>query len=212
VAIVAKTEVFEKYTDLYENWFDRHEFAYRSELKAIKRQIPPGKRGIEIGVGSGRFAVPLGIRFGLEPSRKMVEIAQQKGITVVTGIAEALPFRDCEFDVALMVTVICFVDDLKSSLKEAFRILKPGACLLVGFVDRYSPIGEKYFKHRKDSIFYQSATFRSVAEVVSILRSIGYRQLTFCQTIFRALSEIHEIEPVKSGYGEGSFVVIKAIK
>jgi SAM-dependent methyltransferase len=212
VTIVAKIEVFEKYTDLYEDWFDRHEFAYRSELKAIKRLLPPGKTGIEIGVGSGRFAVPLGIRFGLEPSRKMVEIAQQRGIAVVAGIAEALPFRDCEFDVALMVTVICFVDNLKTSLKEAFRILKPGACLLVGFVDRYSPIGENYFKNRKDSTFYQSATFRSVAEVVSLLRSIGYRQLTFCQTIFRALSEINEIEPVKSGYGEGSFVVIKAIR
>ncbi len=209
---MAKIEVFEKNADIYDDWFDSHEFVYRSELKAIKRQLPPGKTGIEIGIGSGRFAVPLGIRFGLEPSRKMMKIAQQRGVAVVAGIAEALPFRDCEFDVALMVTVICFVDNLKTSLEEAFRILKPGACLLLGFVDRDSPIGENYSKYRSNSRFYQSATFRSVAEVVSLLRSIGFGELTFCQTIFKALSEINKIESVMAGYGEGSFVVIKAIR
>ncbi len=209
---MAKIDVFEKNADLYDDWFDDHEFVYRSELKAIKSQLPQGKTGIEIGVGSGRFAVPLGIRFGLEPSRKMVEIAQRRGVAVTAGVAEALPFRDCEFDVVLMVTVICFVDNLKTSLEEAFRILKPGACLLLGFVDRYSPIGENYFKYRNNSRFYQSATFRSVEEVVSLLRSIGYGKLTFCQTIFKALSEINKIESVRVGYGEGSFVVIKAIR
>ena len=63
-------EVFEKFAERYDSWFDRNPYAYKSELKAISALIPKGK-GIEIGVGTGRFAKPLGIKFGIEPSRKM---------------------------------------------------------------------------------------------------------------------------------------------
>jgi SAM-dependent methyltransferase len=212
VIAVAKIVPFEKYTDHYEDWFDRHEYIYNSELKAIKELLPLAEKGIEIGVGSGRFAIPLGIKFGLEPSMKMREIARNRGVDIVGGIAEALPFKNNIFDIALMVTVICFVDDLITSFKEAFRILKNDAYLIVSFIDRDSPGGEAYFQHRKDSLFYRQATFYSTAEVATLLKEVGFRKLTFRQTIFRALSEIVRIEQAKPGYGEGSFVVVRALK
>ena len=64
----AKIAPFEQYASRYESWFSKHRFAYKSELEAVRRQLPWGKNGIEIGVGSGRFAAPLGIKLGLEPS------------------------------------------------------------------------------------------------------------------------------------------------
>ncbi len=209
---MAKIGSFEKYTDRYEDWFDRNEYAYKSELKAIKGLLPLATKGIEIGVGSGRFAIPLGIKFGVEPSTKMRGIARGRGVDIVAGIAEALPFKNYKFDIALMVTVICFVDNLATSFKEAFRILKPGACLIVSFIDRGSPGGEAYFQHRKENVFYREANFHSVAEVTTLLKEVGFRKFTFSQTIFRALSEIDGIERIKPGYGEGSFVVVRAVK
>jgi hypothetical protein len=49
-------------------------------------------------------------------------------------------------------------------------------------------------------------------EVVFNLKKAGFQDLSFSQTIFHNLDEIKKIEPIKEGYGEGSFVVIKAVK
>ncbi|MCK4388294.1 MAG: class I SAM-dependent methyltransferase [Dehalococcoidia bacterium] len=209
---MAKVEPFEKHASEYEDWFTKHKFVYQSELEAVRQHLPQNKQGIEVGVGSGRFAAPLGIKFGLEPSAKMREIAQKRGVKVVGGVAEAIPFSDSILDFALMVTTICFVDDLEASFKEAHRILKPGGCLIIGFIDQDSPIGQFYKRHKENSVFYREATFYSVADVVPILNKAGFGDLAFSQTIFKNLSDIDRLEPVKSGYGEGSFVVIKAIK
>ena len=56
-----KTDPYDKHKDKYENWFTRNRFAYESELQAIKLILPQGENGMEIGVGTGRFAGPLGI-------------------------------------------------------------------------------------------------------------------------------------------------------
>ncbi len=56
---MAKVEPFEEYASQYEGWFERNRFVYESELRAIRKQLPKSNNGIEIGVGSGRFAIPL---------------------------------------------------------------------------------------------------------------------------------------------------------
>jgi SAM-dependent methyltransferase len=207
-----RIEPFEKYTTKYEDWFSRHKFAYESELQAIREYLPDSENSLEVGVGSGRFAAPLGIKFGLEPSAKMREIARRRGIEVVAGIAEALPFLASSFDLLLMVTTICFVDNLELTFKEAYRVLRADGCLILGFIDRSSPLGKLYEKYKADNVFYRDATFYSTGEVISVLEKTGFRDLKFGQTIFKNLSDIDRIEPVKPGCGEGSFIVIKAVR
>jgi ubiquinone/menaquinone biosynthesis C-methylase UbiE len=207
-----KVEPFEKYASQYEEWFERHKFAYESELQAIKEQLPEGKNGIEIGVGSGRFAAPLGIRLGLDPSKEMRKIAQKRGIEVIDGVAEAIPFGDSEFDFVLMVTTLCFLDDIEAGLKEAHRVLRSGGSLIIGFIDANSPIGRLYQRQKNENLFYREAKFYSTEEVIAYLKKTGFTDFHFKQTLFRPLTDIRDIEPVKEGYGEGSFVVVKAIK
>jgi SAM-dependent methyltransferase len=207
---MARTEPFEEYPFLYEDWFEKNRFVYISEVLALKAQVPQGGKGVEIGVGSGRFAAPLGIEIGLEPAAAMREIARDRGIEVVGGAAEALPFRECEFDFALMVTTICFVDNAEAAMREAYRIVKPKGSLVIGFIDKESPIGKSYLRRRHESLFYGIATFYSVEEVVNSLRKTGFKDLGFSQTIFRPLREVTTMEPITEGYGEGSFVVISA--
>ena len=209
---MARIEPFEKHPLQYEQWFDRHKFAYESELQAIRKLLPQHGNGLEIGIGSGRFAAPLGIKLGLEPSSKMMEIAQARGIEVIGGVGESLPFRDSQFDFATMVTTICFLDDVEVAFNEAYRILKPGGCLIIGFIDKDSSIGQLYQQHKNENVFYRIATFYSVDEVVSHLKKAGFKVFNFAQTIFHNLAEIKGIEPVREGYGEGSFVVVRALK
>jgi SAM-dependent methyltransferase len=201
-------EPFERHYERYEGWFEEHRYAYLSELEAVRRLIPKGE-GMEIGVGSGRFAEPLGIKQGVEPSVKMAEIARRRGIRVIEGVAEELPFEDESFDFVLMVTTICFLDDAEKALREAHRVLKPGGSIIIGFIDRESPLGKEYLKHKEENVFYREATFYSVPEILSFLKD--FRHVSALQTIFRPLDSIDSIEPVLEGYGKGSFVVIRAI-
>jgi len=205
-------KVFEKYAGRYEAWFEKYRFVYKSELRAVKRMIPKHKNGIEIGVGTGRFAVPLGIKTGIEPAKNMGKVAKQRGIEVIEGTAESLPFENSGFDFALMVTTVCFLDDIDAAFKEAWRILKPGGFLIIGLVDKESSLGRLYLKNRKLSHFYINAAFYSVEAIVKYLKNSGFKGFKFVQTIFHGLKEIKKVELVKSGYGEGSFVVIKARK
>ena len=203
---------FDKNVDRYEQWFVDNPLAYVSELRALREVLPTGGKGIEIGVGTGRFAAPLEIRKGIEPSRSMAEVARKRGIEVVHGVAEHLPFVDGEFDHALMVTTVCFLDDMDMAFQEARRVLKPGGSFVIGFVDRESPLGKEYQARKDKSAFYQDARFYSVDEVVSCLQKNGFSSLIFRQTLFRPLPELEEVEPVKEGYGEGSFVVVRGEK
>jgi len=203
---------FQKYATRYEKWFKENHRVYEAELKAIRSLLPAGKYGMEIGVGTGRFAAPLGVKVGIDPSGRMREFAQKRGIKVLGGVAEKLPFKDSVFEFILMVTTICFVDDIDKAFKEACRVLSPGGYLIIGLVDRNSPIGQIYLRHQNNSVFYKEATFYSVDEVLEIMKQTGFSDFSFRQTIFRSLSEVTEQEPVKSGYGEGSFVVIRSKK
>jgi ubiquinone/menaquinone biosynthesis C-methylase UbiE len=207
-----KIEPFERYSEKYEDWFGKNKFAYQSELLAVKALIPENSEGIEVGVGSGKFAEPLGIKLGVEPSKEMGRIAEKRGINILDTVAEKLPFNDAQFGFVLMVTTICFLDDIKAAFGEAYRVLKPGGCFIIGFVDKLSPLGKLYQLHKMKNVFYRIANFYSVDEVVSYLKEAGFENFAFVQTIFHNLGEIKEIEPIKEGYGEGSFVVIRAGK
>jgi SAM-dependent methyltransferase len=209
---MARIEPFEKHPLRYEQWFEKNKFAYESELQAIRKLLPLSGKGLEIGVGSGRFTAPLGIKLGIEPSSKIMEIALRKGIEVIGAVAESLPFRNSQFNFALMVTTICFLDNVEVAFNEAYRILKPDGCLIIGFIDKDSPIGQLYQQHKDESVFYKIATFYALEEVVSCLKKSGFRNFSFTQTIFHSLAEIKGSEPVREGYGEGSFVVVKAVK
>jgi ubiquinone/menaquinone biosynthesis C-methylase UbiE len=209
---MVRTEPFEQYPLQYEAWFERNRFVYESELEAIRAQLPEGGKGVEIGAGSGRFAAPLGISIGVEPAPAMRKIAQTRGIDVIGGVGEALPFDELQFDFALMITTICFLDNVEVALKEAYRVTKLNGSLIIGFVDKQSSLGKIYLKYRNESVFYRIATFYSVDEVLWYLERAGFRDFCFTQTIFRNLNEISDIEPIKNGYGEGSFVVVRARK
>ncbi|UZJ36505.1 class I SAM-dependent methyltransferase [Prosthecochloris sp. SCSIO W1103] len=204
-----KIEQFEKYSDAYDSWFEDNPDFYEAELETVRQMLPENAtEGVEIGVGSGKFADPLGIRVGVEPSDKMASKAIDRGIDVCRGVAEALPFSGSRFDFVLMVTTICFVDDVLKSFKEAFRVLKPSGFIIVGFVDKQSKLGKEYARKKNESKFYGNAEFFSVQEVVNYLETAGFRTVKIRQTLIPG--ELPGV--IQNGFGSGAFVVIKGRK
>lgn len=209
---MARVAPFEAHHQRYEAWFEKHEAAYISELLALRPFVPWEGYGIEIGVGSGRFAAPLGVQVGVDPSRAMLAHAAARGIKVVEGVAENLPFEDGTFDYALVVTTICFVDSPVKMLAEAHRVLKPGGRLVIGFIDRESALGQDYLTHQNESVFYREATFISADEVKQLLLETGFSIDAWGQTLARPLPETWEIESLRAGRGQCAFVVVAASK
>ena len=207
-----KIDPFEKHSIQYEDWFNENKYAYQSEINAIKNILPNFNNGIEIGVGSGKFALPLGIKYGVEPSVEMRKIAESRGIRVFDGVAENLPLENESCDLVLMVTTLCFLDDASKAFSEVYRILKPEGFFVNGFVDKNSMIGKIYQQYKEKSIFYNIAVFFSTEEVIDLLEESGFKNLKFNQTIFNTLDKIDKVEMVKDGYGEGSFIAIRAQK
>lgn len=206
-----KTKCFDENYSEYEDWFERNKYVYLSELKAVRQFIPNEGKGLEVGVGSGKFAVPLGIKTGVEPSKNMKKLAEEKGLKVYEGVAELLPFEDSSFDFVLMVTTICFVDDINKSFCEVKRVLKENGLFIIGFVDKDSPLGKIYESKKDRSVFYKDAIFYSVKEILSILRENNFDNTEVIQTIFGKLPEINKVQRFKEGFGEGGFAVIKAV-
>jgi len=210
--MMSKVNIFDEYAGEYDGWFDTNYWVYQSEVQAVKRFVPQNGKGIEIGVGTGRFSVPFGITVGVEPSGAMAEIARKRGITVYDAKADNLPFDDSTFDFALMVTTICFLEDPLQALKEIRRILCPDGKIIIGMLDKDSPLGNEYDAKKKSSKFYQYAEFYSVNQVLEWLRISGYDHVQVLQTIFHNPEKITALEPAKEGHGEGLFVVISAQK
>ena len=73
-------------------------------------------------------------------------------------------------------------------------------------------IAKDYQENRKKSTFFKHATFYSVAQIQSFLKETGFKNLEYNQTLFGEIDEITDIQTTKEGFGEGSFVVVKATK
>jgi SAM-dependent methyltransferase len=207
-----KTDPFDTHAKRYESWFERHPAAYESELQAVRELWPAEADGIEIGVGAGHFAGPLGIKTGIDPSAAMRKAAFRRGIQVEDGIAERVPFPGGRFGAALIVTTLCFVDDPEQAVREMLRVLRPGGYGVIGFVDRESALGQEYERKRGVSIFYADARFFSATEVMTLMTTAGFTDLECRQTLFGHPDGMQQPDRVESGFGQGAFVVVRGIK
>ncbi len=196
----------------YDNWYNKNRLAYLSELEAIREALPPFRRAVEIGVGSGRFAAPLEVKWGVDPAREMLHLSADRGVRTIQAEGEFLPFSAGVLDCVLLIVTVCFVREPETVIEEARRVLQRGGYLIVGFVDRKSFLGQKYKSRKSESKFYSSARFFSAAEVLELLPEDKWEDIEIYQTIYELPEKISEVQTPKKGYGEGAFIVIRAQK
>ena len=98
--------------------------------------LPKGLRCLDVGCGNGAFTEVLAARVapselaGVDPSEGQLAFAKirdgAKAAQFRVGDAQALPFPDGSFDVAVMALVISFVPDPAKAVAEMVRVVRPG--------------------------------------------------------------------------------------
>jgi len=114
--MISSCRFFDEFAGDYDRWFEMHGDVYKEQVRMMREAVPYNGRGLEVGVGSGRFAVPFGIRYGIDSSRKLIGMAKTRGVAVVQGEGEHLPYLPETFDYVLMMIVICFFGKPASSI------------------------------------------------------------------------------------------------
>lgn len=122
----------------------------RARMAAVLELLgPKGGSVLDIGMGPGRLLVELDDLgwevSGADPSREMVKLTQSRlphaTNRLVQAPAERLPFPNERFDAIVATGVLEYVDDLRSSLGEFARVLRPGGRAVVSIPNSRAPYG-----------------------------------------------------------------------
>ncbi|MDY6965773.1 MAG: class I SAM-dependent methyltransferase [Halobacteriota archaeon] len=107
-----------------------------------------GKKVLDVGVGGGRFALPISLRgadvYGVDLSLKMLQAvkigAEKAGVEVGVYQADidALPFKDESFDIVLSMATIMYFPRPEKALLEMSRVVKPGGHVIIGTNNKLS--------------------------------------------------------------------------
>jgi ubiquinone/menaquinone biosynthesis C-methylase UbiE len=110
-------------------------------LDILQHELGSLGRVLEVGVGTGRLALPLvqrGMQItGVDLSPLMLQRLLEKAArgprpSLSIGDATRLPFRSRSFDGALLVHVLHLVSNWPEMLRELDRVMRPGGSIVIG--------------------------------------------------------------------------------
>lgn len=201
------SSIFDPIADAYDGWYDTAEgqAIFQQEARCLS-YLSADYSGcwLEVGVGTGRFAMELGITHGIDPSPRMVTIAKRRGVRVYVGRVEQLPFRDRVFAGLLMVLTLCFVENPESAFLECARVLRDNGRLVIGTIPADCPWGRNYSKKGADRHpVYSHARFRTVAETIQLADKAGFRLQASCSTLLWEPGKPTDISRIEPGIVTG---------
>ena len=209
------TNIFDILTDKYDAWYDSEEGRplYESELACLRPLVEDAPRPIlEVGVGTGRFAMHFPDVTGIDPSLNSLRIAEKRGVKTVHGYGENLPFGDETFGCILIIVTLCFVERPLDVLREAKRVLRKEGNIIIGLVPKDSPWGNSYEeKKRAGHSFYSNARFYTLKDVENMLQVAGLKISRIRSTLLQRPDEPRRFEEPQEGHINGAgFLCIEA--
>jgi SAM-dependent methyltransferase len=115
-------------------------YGSRVGVEALLALLPPEWTVADLGCGTGALAAELAPRVrrvvAVDQSAAMLRAARRRlapfeNVELHEAQLEALPLPDASCDAALAVLVLAYVEDPGPALREAARVLRPGASLVV---------------------------------------------------------------------------------
>ncbi|MBU4501413.1 MAG: class I SAM-dependent methyltransferase [Nanoarchaeota archaeon] len=174
-----------EYKNLYN--IEKNHWWYQGRLKLVKNFLPRNGNGLkllDLGCGTGLVALDLSKKgydsYGLDVMDEAIKYCNLRGLkNVVKGSILKIPFKENSFDIATCIDVIYheYVTDDVKSLKEIFRILKPGGRLVL------TTCATKSLAGRHDKFVHTRQRYES-RELSIKLRKAGFkiRKLSYFNT------------------------------
>ncbi|MBF0538678.1 MAG: class I SAM-dependent methyltransferase [Nitrospirae bacterium] len=117
----------------------------------VAQYIGPTDTVLDVGCGSGGFLPILSglcaklVGIDITPSfvgksRELVEKLSLSNTEIIQESCNHLPFDNDSFDVVVMIDVIHHMEDAQGSLKEVYRVLKPGGNVIVFEPNKLNPL------------------------------------------------------------------------
>ncbi len=208
---------FDRYAEEYERWFEtsKGRILFQTEIEAVKLFIDDVQTPfLEIGVGTGIFSLALKIRFGIDPSYKASLISKKKGLLIALAKGEALPFKDNTFGAVFILFTLCFVDNPVEVLKEAYRSLRQGGRVILGFINKRSSWGQLYMKKKEEGHpFYSYAKFYDPDEIEELSIKAGFKNIIYSSTLLQPPGENPYFEkPHRMLLSDAGFICISGNK
>jgi SAM-dependent methyltransferase len=124
---------FDVAAESYDRFMGRYSRLLAPQLADVAG-VRSGQRALDVGCGPGALTTELVHRLGaswveaVDPSEPFVATARARhpGVNVFVASADALPFPDSSFDVALAQLVVHFMPDPVAGLAEMARVTRPG--------------------------------------------------------------------------------------
>ncbi len=143
---MSDTSRSESYYDEFSATYERHRHhGYHvlvDELEVGIARRYCGQRVLEAGCGTGlileRLARYSDEVVGLDLSQGMLSRARDRGLTVMQGSVDALPFADDSFDTVVSFKVLAHVPPIRETLAELTRVTRPGGHLVLELYNRRS--------------------------------------------------------------------------
>ncbi len=118
----------------------------------LRRQLVPGARILDAGVGLGRLLdrFPGNERYGMDIAVSYLEVSNTKGIAVCLAKIEDMPYREEVFDAVVCTDVLEHVIDLNLCVTRLLAVLKPGGVLVlrVPYREDLSPYAAPDYPYR----------------------------------------------------------------
>ncbi|MBS7632642.1 methyltransferase domain-containing protein [Candidatus Bathyarchaeota archaeon] len=144
-----------------------------------------GKLVLEVGVGSGRNALPVMEEIkpwlvGVDLSKEMLKVAKAKTSTfaesfdLVLGDADHLPFVDKVFDAAVIMSTMHYFSSPSSFLKKLRKLLKENGVLVYGDLSVHNSDVNRFLEKLEKILSKAHAGYYTPSEMRKLLETSGF--------------------------------------
>lgn len=150
-------------------WFLGKRIYANATIQPLASKI---RKILDVGCGTGGLTKSLekyGKVVGVEKNKYAAGLAKKRGLEVLGGNAQDLPFLDNEFDLVTLFDILYHreIGDERKVIKEAYRVLKPKGFLLL--TDSALP----FLKSGHDIAVYGKRRY-FLSEITNLLKSQNF--------------------------------------
>jgi len=151
---------------------------------------------LEVGVGSGRNAVPLMEKIkpqfvGLDLSKEMLKLARRKmssfkqNLDLILGDAEHLPFMNNAFDAIVCMSAMHYFESQEEMLKKFSAVLKENGTFFYGDLTIHELDGQGFFEALERTLSKAHARYYKPSETAKLMWANGFRISRIKTVVYR---------------------------